>query len=244
MNTSLAEGKHLARRIAAELHELDFDAVDVVLCPPFFSLVPVAEVVVGTHIGVGAQNASQFPNGAHTGEISVEMLDGIAAYVILGHSERRSHYAESDYVVAEKLAAVTAAGMTPILCVGEPESVREQGNAERYVREEVRACLAHYRPEQPLVIAYEPIWAIGTGTAATVPQIEYLVESIREELAELYDTDTSRAVRVLYGGSVNAANAAELAASSTIDGALVGGASLDAAEFAGIVRAVADNESR
>ena len=242
MNTSISEGVTLARALAVKVGSVD--SVEVVVCPPFVSLSSIAAAVKGTAIHIGVQDVSEHDAGAYTGEIAVNMVSEFANYAILGHSERRLNYGESDARIALKLRAAVNGGVTPILCVGESEETREAGDAEQFVRGQVKECLRDHRAGQPLVIAYEPIWAIGTGQAATLPQIEYMVESIREELADQFDTHTAEATPILYGGSVNPSNIAEYAASGSIDGALVGGASLNADDFAAIVKAQADAVSQ
>ena len=242
MNATIAGGVELARQIGSIVGEIE--SVDVVICPPFVSLSSVAHCVSGSNVTLGAQDVSEHDYGAYTGEVATGMLAGIVDYVIIGHSERRSIFGESDARIARKVAAVIAGGMTPILCVGESEDVREVGRAERFVRDQVKSCLSDYERGEPLVIAYEPVWAIGTGLAATVAQIEYMIESIREELADLYSQGLSERTRILYGGSVNPSNVDDYAASDSIDGALVGGASLNGDDFAAIVASYAVTASR
>ena len=237
MNTSISEGVALSRAVAAKVGHVA--SVEVVVCPPFVSLQLVVAAVRETNLKVGAQNVSEHDAGAFTGEVSVGMVSDLVDYAIVGHSERRSNFGESDAQVALKVRASIAGGLTPILCVGESEETRDAGNAEQFVRGQVSECLREHHAGQPLVIAYEPIWAIGTGQAATLPQIEYMVESIREELADTFDPTVGEATPILYGGSVNPANIEEYAASDCIDGALVGGASLNADDFVAIVNAQA-----
>ena len=237
MNTSISEGVTLARTLTAKIGGVD--SVEVVICPPFVSLSTIAAAVKGTALSVGTQDVNEHDTGAYTGEIAVRMVSEFADYAIVGHSERRLNFGESDSRIASKLCAAIEGGMTPILCVGESWNTRDAGDAEQFVRAQVNACLQEYQSGQPLVIAYEPIWAIGTGQAATLAQIEYMVESIREELADQFNPPTAEATPILYGGSVNPSNIAEYAASVSIDGALVGGASLDADDFAAIVNSQA-----
>ena len=237
MNTSVSEGVALARAVMSKIETVD--SVEVAVCPPFVSLQSVAAAVRGTNLKVGAQNLSEHEQGAFTGEIAVSMIAEFIDYAIIGHSERRLNFGETDDQIALKVRAALHGGVTPILCVGESEKTRDDGNAEQFVRAQVNECLSHYKAGQPLAVAYEPIWAIGTGHAATLPQIEYVAESIREELAETFDSAISEAIPILYGGSVNPSNIGEYAASSSIDGALVGGASLNADDFAAIVHAQA-----
>ena len=237
MNTSMYEGVTLARALSAKIGHID--SVKVVICPPFVSLSSVAAAVKGSEIRIGTQNVSEHDAGAYTGEVAASMVSEFADYAIVGHSERRLNYGESDSQIASKLRAAIDGGLAPILCVGESEETRDAGSAEHFVRGQVKTCLRDYQAGQPLVIAYEPIWAIGTGQAATLPQIEYMAESIREELAESIDASTAESTPILYGGSVNPSNIAEYAASSSIDGALVGGASLKAEDFVAIVNSQA-----
>jgi triosephosphate isomerase len=212
---------------------------DVTLCPPFTALRTVIEHTLDSVVRVGAQNVHEAPEGPFTGEISVPMLVelGVSA-VILGHSERRQYFAETDGALQRKVPAVLEAGMTPILCVGETESERDAGETETKLRQQVQVDLA--RVEDGLlpfvVVAYEPIWAIGTGRTATPEQAEEAISFLRSLVADR-DRDAAEHMRILYGGSVNAANAAELLGQPNVDGALVGGASLDPDQFTAIVAA-------
>jgi triosephosphate isomerase (TIM) len=214
-------------------------AADVVLCPPFTALRTVIEHTLDSPVRVGAQNVHDAPEGAFTGEISVPMLLELGvSSVILGHSERRQHFGETDGALQRKVPAALDGGLMPILCVGETEQEREAGETERKLRQQVQVDLA--RVEDGVlpfvVIAYEPIWAIGTGKTATPEQAQEAVAFVRSLVADR-DRDAAEHMRILYGGSVNAANAAELLAQDDIDGALVGGASLDPDQFAAIVAA-------
>jgi triosephosphate isomerase len=238
MNKTNAEAEAFCRDFAAR----DLPAaVDVVICAPHTALRTVAEAVSGSAIRVAAQNMHEEQAGAFTGEVSAPMLLelGVAA-VVLGHSERRALFGESDAALAKKVPAALAAGLLPILCVGETEEEREQGETERKLRHQVQADLAAVPAEQlaEVVIAYEPIWAIGTGKTATPEQAQDAIAFVRA-LVRDRDEGVARRVRILYGGSVNAANAAELLALPDVDGALVGGASLDPGDFAAIVSAAA-----
>lgn len=215
--------------------------VERVLCPPAVSLTAVHAVIAGSGVRLGAQNMYFEPKGAYTGEIAPTMLQGLCDYVILGHSERRGYFGETDELVNRKALAALAYGLTPIVCVGERLEDRDANLTERVITEQVRGSLANLPPERvaELVVAYEPIWAIGTGRAATAQDAADVVAIIRALLAELYGADAAQAVRVQYGGSVTAANIAEFAALPDIDGALVGGASLKP-EFVEIVRRTAE----
>lgn len=213
-------------------------AVDVLVCPPAIYLSQVKSMS-GSFIAVGAQNVSENQDGAFTGEISLPMLRDLGCeYVILGHSERRSLYAETDLVVADKFIATVAAGLKPILCVGETLEEREQGKTLDVVGRQLKAVIdaAGIDKFADAVIAYEPVWAIGTGKTATSEQAQDVHAAIRAMIAE-YDAKTALATRILYGGSVNARNAAELFANDDVDGGLVGGASLKANDFIAICHA-------
>lgn len=219
--------------------ELKSNAVDVLVCPPSIYLSQVKALTADSVIALGAQNVSEQNNGAFTGEISLEMLQDLSCeYVILGHSERRSLYAESDDLVAEKFKATVAAGLKPILCVGETLKEREEGNTLAVVERQIKAVVDAVGIEQftDAVIAYEPVWAIGTGKTATPEQAQEVHAAIRNMIAEC-DAELASKMRILYGGSVNAANAAELFANEDVDGGLVGGASLKAKDFIAICQA-------
>ncbi len=231
-----------ARLLVAEmLDDLQFiQGVEKVVCPPFTALLPVSAMLAGTDIGVGAQNMHWEKEGAFTGEISPRMVAEFARYVILGHSERRAYFGETDETVNRKVAAAFAHNLVPIVCVGETLEEREAGKTDTVVQRQVRGALAGLSTELALgvVMAYEPVWAIGTGRAATPEDAARVIEAdIRGTLAEMFGDEVAQAVRVLYGGSVKPHNAAEFFASPQIDGALVGGASLKADQFVAIVRA-------
>ncbi len=213
------------------------DDVDVVYCVPAIDIVPVVEAVKGTNVEVGAENMYFEEKGAYTGEISAEMLvDAGVKYVIIGHSERRDYFKEDDVLLNKKVKKALEAGLTPILCCGETLEQREMGITLDWIRMQIKSDLVDVTAQQvaSLVIAYEPIWAIGTGKTATTQQAQEVCKAIRDCIAEIYDEATAEAVRIQYGGSVNAANAAELFAQPDIDGGLVGGASLKA-DFGKIV---------
>ena len=203
--------------------------VDVVFCVPAIDIVPVVEAAKGSNIEVGAENMYFEEKGAYTGEISAAMLvDAGVKYVILGHSERRDYFKEDDALLNKKVKKAFEAGLTPILCCGETLEQREMGITLDWIRTQIKSDLVGVTAEQvaSMVIAYEPIWAIGTGKTATSDQAEEVCGAIRECIKEIYDEATAEAVRIQYGGSVNAGNAAELFAKPDIDGGLVGGASL------------------
>ena len=236
MNKTVAEAAEfidtLLPRIAATQN-------DVVICPPYLALSEIVERSRGSAVSVAAQNMHQAEAGAFTGEVSAAMLvEADVTAVILGHSERRQYFGETDAALAEKVPAALAAELTPILCVGESDAEREAGRTEEVVGGQLRADLADVEPERlaEVVIAYEPIWAIGTGKTATAEQAQEACAFIRSVIAEL--GGDAEAVRILYGGSVKPDNAGELLSLPDVDGALVGGASLDPNDFAAIVEAV------
>ena len=213
------------------------DDVEVVYCVPAIDIVPVVEAVKGTNVVVGAENMYYEDKGAYTGEISPEMLvDAGVKYVIIGHSERRDYFNECDCMLNKKVKRALEYNLTPILCCGESLEQREMGITLDWIRMQIKSDLKDVTAAQvaSIVIAYEPIWAIGTGKTATTQQAQEVCKAIRDCIAEVYDADTAEKVRIQYGGSVNAANAAELFAQPDIDGGLVGGASLKA-DFGKIV---------
>ena len=215
------------------------DDVDVVYCVPAIDIVPVVEATKGTNVAVGAENMYFEESGAYTGEISAAMLvDAGVKYVIIGHSERRDYFKEDDVLLNKKVKKAFEAGITPILCCGESLEQRELGADLDWIRLQIKSDLAGVTADQvkSMVIAYEPIWAIGTGKTATSDQAQEVCKGIRDLIAEIYDTDTAEAVRIQYGGSMNAGNAAELLAKPDIDGGLIGGASLKA-DFGQVVNA-------
>lgn len=213
------------------------DEVDVLLCVPAIDIIPAMEAAKGSNIMIGAENMYFEEKGAFTGEISPAMLDDAGVkYVIIGHSERREYFAETDETVNKKVLKAFEHGITPIICCGETLTQREQGVTIDFIRQQIKIAFLNVTAAQAAsaVIAYEPIWAIGTGKVATTEQAQEVCKAIRDCIAEVYDTDTAEAVRIQYGGSMNAGNAAELLAKPDIDGGLVGGASLKA-DFGKIV---------
>jgi triosephosphate isomerase (TIM) len=215
------------------------DGVDVAICVPFTDLKAMVESARGSRVEVYAQNMHEEREGAFTGEVSAAMLSEIGVHgVVLGHSERREHFGESDRALAMKVPAALEAGLTPILCVGETEDERDNDETDRKLRQQIKEDLAGVPSERlaEVVIAYEPIWAIGTGRVASVEQAQEAIGFIRALVGDR-DADAAERVRVLYGGSVKPENAAELLGPADVDGALVGGASLDAGSFAEIVAA-------
>jgi triosephosphate isomerase len=240
MNKTPAEASDLARALLPDLSAVP--GVDLVLCPPFPSLAAVAEAVRGSRVRVGAQNMHWETAGAYTGEVSAAMLAGLCAYVLIGHSERRQYFGETDETVNKKVRAALAAGLMPIICVGEVLAENEAGRTAEVVRRETRAAYAGLAADEALktIMAYEPVWAIGTGRAATPAGANAVIGlHLRGALADMYSAVVADLVRIQYGGSVTAANAAELMAQPDIDGALVGGASLKPAEFVAIAKAAA-----
>ena len=238
MNKTVAEARELVAKMTLKLREIN--GVEKVLCPPFPSLVAVSALLAGTDIGLGAQNMHWEAKGAFTGEVAPSMVAEFCKYVILGHSERRTYFGETDESVNKKVRAAQAADLTPIVCIGETLEQYESNRTGEVVARQIRDGLAgtESRLASRLVIAYEPIWAIGTGRASTADNAEAIVRDvIRPALTSLFGTDAAQAIRVLYGGSVTAANAAEYFARPEIDGALVGGASLKLDEFIGITQA-------
>jgi triosephosphate isomerase len=215
------------------------EGVEVAICPPFLSLQAMVDSVRGSRVQVYAQNMHEADEGAFTGEVSAKMLSEIDVDgVILGHSERRQYFCETDKALATKVAKALASGLTPMLCVGETEEERERGDTERKLRHQVQEGLDQVPLERlpEVVIAYEPVWAIGTGLTATPEQAQDAIAFVRA-LVEGFDKAAGQAVRILYGGSVKPDNIAELLELPDVDGALVGGASLDAASFAALVEA-------
>ena len=241
MNLSHLEAIALVQKLAYTLGDKDFDAVEVVVIPPFTALRSVQTVIDGDRlrVGYGAQDLSPHDSGAHTGDVGGPMLAKLGcSYVVIGHSERREHHHESDEVVNAKVLAAYRNGLTPILCVGEPLEVRREGGQVAHATSQLRAALAGVTAEQArsVVVAYEPIWAIGTGEVATPDDAQEVCGELRTTLAELYTGDLADGVRVLYGGSVKPDNAGAIMAQEDVDGALVGGASLSVEDFAAIVR--------
>ncbi len=237
MNKTPDTAAAFVREIAPGLNAID--GIDIAVCPPFLAIPAVAQVLTGTKIGVGAQNMYYEASGAYTGEISPTMLQGLCRYVILGHSERRALFGETDEGVNKKIKAALEYNLTPIVCVGESLAQNEAGETQSFVSGQVRAAFAGLDSWQSAVcvVAYEPIWAIGTGRSATAQQAGDIIRtSVRDVLADMFGNDTAQAIRIQYGGSVTETNIADYMAQPDIDGALVGGASLKAS-FIDLVRA-------
>ncbi|MEW6092429.1 MAG: triose-phosphate isomerase [Chloroflexota bacterium] len=238
MNMTIAEARELTAALVPALRSIE--SVEKVLCPSFMSLFPVAALLQGTDIGLGAQDMHWEAKGAFTGEVAPGMVAEFCKYVIIGHSERRAYFGETDETVNKKTSAARTVSLVPIVCVGETLSEYEAGQTAGVVTRQVLEGLKGLAPDfaRTLVIAYEPVWAIGTGRASSGENANAVVKDvIRPALASLYGAETAQAVRVLYGGSVTAANAAEFFNQPEIDGALVGGASLKLDEFTAIVKA-------
>jgi triosephosphate isomerase (TIM) len=237
MNKTVAEALVLVQDLKIELANLM--QLDIVVCPPFTALSEVAKAVRGSNIRLGAQDMSEHKPGAYTGEIAGEMLKELAVcYVILGHSERRQYHKESDELISKKARAAHAISLQPIVCVGETLAEREAGQMEKVLETQVRGSLTGLGKKEmaETIIAYEPVWAIGTGKTATTDQAQEAHAFIRGLLVKLYDDATAQRVRIQYGGSVKPSNARELMTQPDVDGALVGGASLEAQSFAEIVK--------
>lgn len=237
MYKTVHEAKALVSELAAEVK--DISGVEVVVCPPFTALNAVIATAQGTNIAVGAQNMHWEDQGAYTGEVSPVMLKEMGCkYVILGHSERREYFAETDENVNKKAKAAFKHGLLPIVCVGEKLDHREQGITEQVVKTQVQGGLAGLEKDQvaQLVVAYEPVWAIGTGKTASDIDAQQVIGFIRSVIAQMYGQELAEQVRIQYGGSVKPDNIAGLMQQKDIDGALVGGASLDAKNFAGIIK--------
>jgi len=237
MNKTVAEALDLVRSLKIEVANVK--EVDIVVCPPFTALGEVSKAILDSSIRLGAQNMSEHNVGAYTGEIAAVMLKEFSVrYVILGHSERRQYQKESDALIARKALAVHAASLKPIVCVGETLAEREAGHTHKVLETQVRGSLAGLSKElmAETILAYEPVWAIGTGKTATTAQAQGAHAFIRGVLGKMFDETVARRVRIQYGGSVKPSNARELMSQADVDGALVGGASLEARSFADIIK--------
>ncbi len=241
MNKTVEEARTLVFTMSGKMREIT--GVEKVLCPPFPALLPVSALLKGTDIGLGAQNMHWAENGAFTGEIAPAMVAEYCQYVIIGHSERRAYFGETDENVDRKVGAAQAHDLIPIVCVGETLDENESGQTGEVVRRQISQGLKNADPAKAakIIVAYEPVWAIGTGRASSGDGANAVVaEHIRPALAELFGQETAQAIRVQYGGSVTSANADEFFGQPEIDGALVGGASLKEDEFVAIVKAAAN----
>lgn len=233
MHTTASSARELCRALRSRIDGVS--TVERVICPPFVFLALAAQELAGSSIKVGAQNVFWEEQGAYTGEVSPAMLVDLCEYVIIGHSERRKYFGETDETVNRRLKAALAHGLRPIFCVGETAEEREAGQTEKVLERQVRGGLVDVDLPSDFVIAYEPVWAIGTGVPATGPLAREAVSFIRQEVESLYDAERAESLRIQYGGSVDAKNIGEFVSERQIDGALVGGASLRADAFAVIV---------
>ena len=234
MNTTVDEAVALVKEMLSGLDAVD--NIEKLVCPPFISLISVREVLKGSSVKLGAQNLHYMEKGAYTGEISPLMLAGICEYVIIGHSERRQYFGDTSEVVNKKVQAALGAGLKPILCIGESLEENESGKTKEVVTGQLRQSLAGIDYPGSFVIAYEPVWAIGTGRAATGTQANDTISLVRHTVSDLWSAKAGDDVRILYGGSVTAANTTEFLSEPDIDGALVGGASLKPDEFVSIAK--------
>jgi len=237
MNNNIAATKSLINELAPLVADAN---CEVVICPPFVNLPTAVEACKGTNIGIGAQNCHFEKSGAFTGEIAAVMLTDVGiGYTLTGHSERRTYFGDTDETVGKRTKTAVEANLNTILCVGETLEQREQGITNEICALQTKIALGDISADEmtKIIIAYEPVWAIGTGKTATAEQAEEVCAFIREVVCEIYDENVANSVRILYGGSMNAANAAELLSKPNIDGGLIGGASLKAADFAAIVAA-------
>jgi len=238
MNTDVRSGTKLVEEILALSDAAS--GVEKIVCPPFVSLTSISQTVAGSSIQVGAQNVNANGNGAFTGEVSTSMLNGLVSHVIIGHSERRTINSETSADVAAKAIEVVDAGLVAILCVGEDLDVRKSGDAATFVSAQLEESLTGFSQWDSLIVAYEPVWAIGTGEAATSDQAQEMAAVCRDLVRKLAP-EKADSVRVLYGGSVNSVNIAELLTQPDIDGALVGGSSLKADEFSKLIALASSN---
>jgi len=239
MNTSVEEAQKLASEVANMVKDETISNTEVVLCTPFPYLALTAKLVADSSVKIGAQNCSDKPSGAYTGEVSAPMLQSLEIpYVVIGHSERREYFSESNQLLAEKTDIALANGLKPIFCCGESLETREAEAHFAFVRKQLTESLFHLSADQikGIIIAYEPIWAIGTGKTASAEQAQEMHAELRKHLADQYGSDIAEEISILYGGSVKPANAKEIFAGKDVDGGLVGGASLDSRGFVDIIK--------
>lgn len=239
MNLTIGEGVALAQALSIEMKHHDVKC-DVIICPPTLHITEVSNVVSGTVLKIGAQNCAATGNGAYTGEVSAAMLHSAGVhFVIVGHSERRDMFGDSNEVVASKMHQVLANNLSPIFCCGEPLAVRNQNKQEEHVLKQLQESLFQLSEEEikKVIIAYEPVWAIGTGVNATTEQAQQMHAFIRRQLTAVYGSATANEIRILYGGSCKPDNAGELFKCPDVDGGLIGGASLKATDFLAIIDA-------
>lgn len=242
MNTTVPEATRLVREMLPRMDGIE--GVEKVVCPPFISLATIKDMLKNSTVRLGAQNLYYQEKGAYTGEISPGMVRDLCQYVIIGHSERRAYFNETDELINKKVQAALKVGLQPILCVGETLEKREQGKAEEVITGQIIKGLAGVLVSPTMVIAYEPVWAIGTGKAATGEDANRMIRLIRDTIAGVFDRGVAANIRIQYGGSVTASNVAEFISQKEIDGALVGGASLKAAEFISILKQTAESKGR
>lgn len=239
MNKNLEEGQALASEVKHMAEDELSGDVQLIMCTPFIHLSTLKGLLKGSAIGLGAQNCSEHESGAYTGEISVDMLKSVGVeYVILGHSERREYFNESNELLAKKLDTTLKSQLTPIFCCGEPLEIREKEEQNKYVQQQIEESLFHLSAEEvsKVVIAYEPIWAIGTGKTASAEQAQEMHAVIRKQLEGKYGKEVADSISILYGGSVKPANAKEIFAGEDVDGGLIGGASLKSRDFIDIAK--------
>jgi triosephosphate isomerase (TIM) len=242
MNTTVKEAVNIVKDMLDELDGIR--KVQKIICPPFVSLESIGNLLKSTSIKLGAQNMYFEPKGAYTGEVSPLMLKELCQYVILGHSERRMYFGDNDAIINKKLKAALEYGLAPIFCVGERLEENEKGITKDVIKTQLTGGLKDIRSNPDIVIAYEPVWAIGTGKAATGKQANDTISFIRATVSQLWNASAAAELRILYGGSVTAGNIAEFIAEPEIDGGLVGGASLKPQEFVSIARQAAEIKSR
>ncbi len=236
MNTTIVEARNLVNEMKSKLDLLK--NIEIVICPPFISLSEIKELLKGTSIKTGAQNMYFEKEGAYTGEISPQMLHGLCEFVILGHSERRNYFLETDDLVNKKIKRALLFNLKPILCIGENLIEKESNKTEEVLSKQLDKGLQEIAYNKDVLIAYEPLWAIGTGVAANGEEANITIKFIRDKMAQLWDKTTDDDLRILYGGSVNSNNITEFISKSDIDGVLVGGASLKAKEFLSIANQI------
>lgn len=240
MNNNFDEAEELISEIATWLEDHMVDNTEVILCPPYIYMEMATDVSIESHFAVGSQNVSQFDNGAFTGEISAKMLSDMdVEYCIIGHSERRKYFGETDEIIAEKIVKALKEEVSPIFCCGELKEERESGQHKSRVKNQIIKALSKLTAEDMdnVIIAYEPVWAIGTGLTASPEQAQEMHAYIRELLLEMFGPETANNTTIIYGGSCNAGNAHELFEQPDVDGGLIGGASLNAKEFIKIIHA-------
>ena len=229
MNKTVPESNYLIKEILETLPSID--SITCIVFPPFLSIPSVSRLLESTSVKLGAQNMHSVENGAFTGEVSALMIKDFCSYILLGHSERRQLFGETDELVNEKLTTAIKSGLRPVVCVGEQSADRQNGTTENVIRTQIKASFKNINNIGNIIVAYEPVWAIGTGTAASPDDAEEVNEVIRDELATIFGTDQVSKTPILYGGSVTANNVADFLIKPNVNGALIGGASLDAAGF-------------